>query len=364
MAWTFRKRKKLFPGVRLNYGSSGLSLNVGVPGASLTIGTKGVYANTGIPGTGIRSRTKIHSTPIDGDIEDAQITEQDEKRVGCVRNCIYFIGYLFSYAIIITLWIVTGFAYSTENYYYLIPAIIDGLFIINTIRMHLYHHIPNTSSPLTFSIVFTILSMIACTIAGIELFTHEELIGWTLCAMLDLMWAFNLYICFKYRVNPKKIKTIKEDNKSVSAYNKGTTIEENHKHIKEQTSIQETQKGKKESVIVNHSVPQHNAIQKPLIDYTKEGALFFADKRVRDELNRTYSPEVINVCKYVINVGKCILSDVQVSLGLSYQKVLEAVKLLEKTRIVKVEGNHRKVMVKDETTAIRLLLRYAKEQIN
>jgi hypothetical protein len=59
MAWTFRKRKKILPGVHMNYGSSGVSFNIGVPGASITVGSKGVYANMGVPGTGIRNRKKI-----------------------------------------------------------------------------------------------------------------------------------------------------------------------------------------------------------------------------------------------------------------------------------------------------------------
>ena len=77
MAWIFRKRKKLLPGVHLNYGSSGLSLNVGVPGASVTLGKDGVYANTGLPGTGIRNRQKVATTEPQGS-ENIQIAGEIE----------------------------------------------------------------------------------------------------------------------------------------------------------------------------------------------------------------------------------------------------------------------------------------------
>ena len=56
----------------MNYGSSGVSFNIGVPGASITVGSKGVYANMGVPGTGIRNRKKI----------DSPTAISDESRVG------------------------------------------------------------------------------------------------------------------------------------------------------------------------------------------------------------------------------------------------------------------------------------------
>lgn len=383
MAWTFRKRKKLFPGVRLNYGSSGLSLNLGVPGASVTVGANGVYANTGIPGTGIRNRKKLSSTTSTENINDVQLTEKDIKRIGCIINWIHFIGYTFSYAIIVILWIVTGYTYSTENHYYLIPAIIDALFIVNTIRMHLYHHRTNTTSTLTFPIVFTILSMIFVSICGAALYFQDEFFGWTLCVLLDIIWIFNLYFCFKYRVKPHKRETKKEDSKPVFVYSDGTTSEEHLKQLHERIAAGPVSERKQvvQKQPIQQNIPQQvnkpnlqrdtkaeryapllSIIQEPTIDYTKESVLSFSDRRVRDELGRTYSPELIKICAYVVDSERCILSDIQVSTGFSYQKVLESVKLLEKTRIVKEEGNRRKVMVTDETIAIRLLLRYAKER--
>ena len=63
----------------MNYGSSGVSFNIGVPGASITVGSKGVYANMGVPGTGIRNRKKIDATSektTDSDNNAPQITER------------------------------------------------------------------------------------------------------------------------------------------------------------------------------------------------------------------------------------------------------------------------------------------------
>jgi hypothetical protein len=55
----FRRRVKLFPGVKINFSKSGISTTIGVRGASITIGKQGTYLNTGIPGTGIYDRRKI-----------------------------------------------------------------------------------------------------------------------------------------------------------------------------------------------------------------------------------------------------------------------------------------------------------------
>lgn len=59
MAWTWRKRKTLIPGVRLNFGKKGVSTTIGPRGASMTFGPNGTYLNTSIPGTGLYNRKKI-----------------------------------------------------------------------------------------------------------------------------------------------------------------------------------------------------------------------------------------------------------------------------------------------------------------
>lgn len=62
MAWSFRRRKKIAPGVHLNISKSGVSTNIGKKGASVTLGPKGSTLNIGIPGTGLYSRTKLSGT--------------------------------------------------------------------------------------------------------------------------------------------------------------------------------------------------------------------------------------------------------------------------------------------------------------
>lgn len=59
MPITFRKRKKILPGVYLNFSKGGISTTVGPRGLNLNFGKQGVYLNTGIPGTGLFSRQKI-----------------------------------------------------------------------------------------------------------------------------------------------------------------------------------------------------------------------------------------------------------------------------------------------------------------
>ncbi len=59
MAWNYRKRVKIAPGVYLNISKKGVSTTVGMRGASMNFGKNGTYINTGIPGTGFYSRQKI-----------------------------------------------------------------------------------------------------------------------------------------------------------------------------------------------------------------------------------------------------------------------------------------------------------------
>jgi AAA+ superfamily predicted ATPase/predicted transcriptional regulator len=61
MAWNFRRRKKIAPGVYINMSKKGISTTVGPKGASMTFGPNGTYMNTSIPGTGLYNRKKIGS---------------------------------------------------------------------------------------------------------------------------------------------------------------------------------------------------------------------------------------------------------------------------------------------------------------
>ena len=61
MAWNFRRRKKIAPGVYINMSKKGINTTVGPKGASMTFGPNGTYLNTSIPGTGMYNRRKISS---------------------------------------------------------------------------------------------------------------------------------------------------------------------------------------------------------------------------------------------------------------------------------------------------------------
>lgn len=59
MAWNFRKRIKIIPGVHLNLSKSGISTSIGIKGASMTFGKSGTYLNTSIPILNLYNRQKI-----------------------------------------------------------------------------------------------------------------------------------------------------------------------------------------------------------------------------------------------------------------------------------------------------------------
>lgn len=105
MAFKFRKRIKIAPGVTVNVSKSGISGTVGAPGASVNIGKKGAYLNTGIPGTGIYDRQKIGGSNKSGNTkhveseiyadETVEIQQSKEKKIGGTRTAIAILCSLF-----------------------------------------------------------------------------------------------------------------------------------------------------------------------------------------------------------------------------------------------------------------------------
>ena len=61
MAWNYRKRIKIAPGIYLNLSKGGVSTSIGPKGAKISIGKNGTYLNTSIPGTGLYSRRNLFS---------------------------------------------------------------------------------------------------------------------------------------------------------------------------------------------------------------------------------------------------------------------------------------------------------------
>lgn len=84
MAWNYRKRIKVFPGVHINISKGGVSTSIGPKGAKVSIGKKGTYLNTSIPGTGLYSRRKITSSSDTSNRESIsnQIEQTPQKKEG------------------------------------------------------------------------------------------------------------------------------------------------------------------------------------------------------------------------------------------------------------------------------------------
>ena len=53
MGFRFRRSVRLLPGIRLNFGTRGVSTSVGGRGFTLNFGKRGIRSTVGIPGTGI-----------------------------------------------------------------------------------------------------------------------------------------------------------------------------------------------------------------------------------------------------------------------------------------------------------------------
>ena len=101
MAWNYRKRVKIAPGVHLNLSKNGVSTSIGPKGAKISFGKNGTYLNTSIPGTGLYSRQKIlgtkSSTPrsshIDNETNNTSISNNSVLVVFAV--ILLFVGLLF-----------------------------------------------------------------------------------------------------------------------------------------------------------------------------------------------------------------------------------------------------------------------------
>lgn len=87
MAWRYRKRIKIAPGVNVNVSKRGVSTSIGTRGASVNVGKNGAYLNTGIPGTGLYNRQKIS-----GSHEGSKNEKSSPENKGCLY---LFLSFLF-----------------------------------------------------------------------------------------------------------------------------------------------------------------------------------------------------------------------------------------------------------------------------
>ncbi len=60
MPLRFRRSLSLFPGARLNFSKSGVSVSLGRPGATFNFGPRGSSATFGLPGTGLSYRVPLN----------------------------------------------------------------------------------------------------------------------------------------------------------------------------------------------------------------------------------------------------------------------------------------------------------------
>ena len=102
MAWNYRKRVKVLPGVHLNFSKSGISTSVGPKGSSVTFGKNGTYLNTSIPGTGLYNRQKISG--VKGKSPHVTDEENNNGGLGC-----------FIFAISIVLFVIGGICINSKN---------------------------------------------------------------------------------------------------------------------------------------------------------------------------------------------------------------------------------------------------------
>ncbi|MCQ2114230.1 MAG: DUF4236 domain-containing protein [Bacteroidaceae bacterium] len=105
MAWKYRKRIKIAPGVTINVSRSGVSTTIGPKRASVNISKNGTYLNTGIPGTGIYDRQKIgDGTSRHSSMISTQSTSGGGNTIGYNSSgCFWFIGIAW-----ITLFVIYG----------------------------------------------------------------------------------------------------------------------------------------------------------------------------------------------------------------------------------------------------------------
>lgn len=134
MAWNFRRRKKIAPGVYINMSKKGISTTIGPKGASMTFGPNGTYLNTSIPGTGMYNRRKISGNSMKNNTSTSynikQLNENVDNKIGCLVAMKILI-YVVIGAIILSLIISEGYLLDT-------PEFIFGSLIAISILFALY----------------------------------------------------------------------------------------------------------------------------------------------------------------------------------------------------------------------------------
>lgn len=127
MAWSFKKRVKIAPGVNLNLSKSGLSTSIGPKGAKVTVGPQGTYLHTSIPGTGIYNRQKISSKNSDVKEKMPSYSSYDNSNGNVFSGCLLSLPRLVIWiAMLIFLFIaVRGIVFGdTEHIWIILSAVV------------------------------------------------------------------------------------------------------------------------------------------------------------------------------------------------------------------------------------------------
>ena len=124
MAWNYRKRIKIAPGIHLNLSKGGVSTSIGPKGAKISIGKNGTYLNTSVPGSGLYSRQKISGNKsmisnnmgnTMGKTDESEAFFKPKNTWGCVFRWLGLIAIIFLIVNLIQL--ITGnFDKSKDNY--------------------------------------------------------------------------------------------------------------------------------------------------------------------------------------------------------------------------------------------------------
>lgn len=191
MAWNYRKRIKIAPGIHLNLSKGGVSTSIGPKGAKISIGENGTYLNTSIPGTGLYSRQKVarhtnnNSTNTKGGQIKGTTNEKDaffkpKNTWGCVFRWLGLIAIIFLVVNMIQL-IMGVFDKSEDNIENLkIFGVIAALFVIVYLkrfvlfferRLHRDFGSNKISAKRVIRYICGILSLIACA-NGASLIFH------------------------------------------------------------------------------------------------------------------------------------------------------------------------------------------------
>ena len=104
MAWNYRKRIKIAPGVHLNLSKGGVSTSIGPKGAKINVSKKGTYLNTSIPGTGLYNRQKIENNNTRNTNNSSSNVNHtaDSRQGGCNWGCLsyFFIFFIIAYLVV------------------------------------------------------------------------------------------------------------------------------------------------------------------------------------------------------------------------------------------------------------------------